>query len=80
MTRARLFREMDPDEFEWWRAIYTVEPFDDRRCHDLPAALIRADARAIAGDKKADPMRLMPFSGRKALSPSDLFADFAAEG
>ncbi len=39
-TLRQLKREMTWAEFEGWKAFFIREPFDDRRCFDLPAARI----------------------------------------
>lgn len=49
-------------EFLYWVEVYKNRPFDDEATQWLPAALIRADMRGLAGSKKKVTIEdLMPF-------------------
>jgi hypothetical protein len=54
-------------EFLEWARTFAAEPFDDRRCFDLPAAAIQANALLIANPKSelraAD---FMPYTDKPA--------------
>jgi hypothetical protein len=42
---------MSAQEFGQWVALFVVRPFDDYHLYELPQALIRATALAVAGGK-----------------------------
>lgn len=55
--------QMSHREFAYWCAVYRERPFDDEHTSHMDAALIRADMRALAGNKssKMDIERLLPY-------------------
>lgn len=68
----QLKQQMSAREFAYWCAVYKRRPFDDEHTNHMDAALIRADMRALAGNKttKVDLERLLPY--RRSDATNDL--------
>jgi hypothetical protein len=60
------------DEFAYWCEVWAERPFGDERTADLPAALIRADMRALMGQKNVKIEKLMPFRAKAESGLSSL--------
>lgn len=55
--------QMSHREFAYWCAVYRQRPFDDEHTTHMDTALLRADIRALTGNKstKMDIERLLPY-------------------
>ena len=78
MTRAELRARMTAQEFGQWVAIFLVRPFDDYHLYELPQALIRATAIAVAGGKPK--FEDLLWSQRSAPATLEGFAAKLSEG
>ena len=75
---AVLKRLMPHGEFAEWCWVFDREPFDDARCHDLPAAMqitARLNTRLKEGAEPFQPAQFMPFHKHEEPEKEDVDID-----